>query len=72
MCDGNECRNDKDVRPEATKNDNDKNKTHMVDPITGKSVPVSEMSEHMRIQLLDPKWREQNARHQGKQVRASA
>ena len=53
-------------------NDNDKNKTHMVDPITGKSVPVSEMSEHMRIQLLDPKWREQNARHQGKQVRASA
>ena len=38
----------------------------MVDPITGERVKVAEMSEHMRIQLMDPKWREQNARFQSK------
>ncbi|GMI05238.1 hypothetical protein TrRE_jg10060 [Triparma retinervis] len=38
----------------------------MVDPITGERVKVDEMSEHMRIQLMDPKWREQNARFQSK------
>jgi hypothetical protein len=39
----------------------------MVDPISGKAVPVSEMSEHMRIQLLDPRWREQQQRFVDKQ-----
>lgn len=28
-------------------------------PITGEMVPSSEYSEHMRISLLDPKWKEQ-------------
>ncbi|UKJ90366.2 splicing factor 3 subunit 1 [Theileria orientalis] len=28
-------------------------------PITGQMVPSSEMSEHLRILLLDPKWKEQ-------------
>ncbi|GMH74182.1 hypothetical protein TL16_g06394 [Triparma laevis f. inornata] len=40
----------------------------MIDPITGKSINVNEMSEHMRIQLLDPKWASQNARNRAKQV----
>lgn len=34
----------------------------MIDPITGRSIPVSEMSEHMRISLLDPKWRSEQQR----------
>lgn len=31
----------------------------VVSPITGELVPVAEMAEHMRISLIDPKWREQ-------------
>ena len=31
----------------------------VVSPITGELVPVDEMAEHMRISLIDPKWREQ-------------
>jgi len=39
----------------------------VIDPITGKSVRVADMPEHMRIQLLDPKWAEERARFQEKQ-----
>mmetsp|Transcript_7078 Transcript_7078/g.19809 ORF Transcript_7078/g.19809 Transcript_7078/m.19809 type:complete len:700 (+) Transcript_7078:24-2123(+) len=39
----------------------------LIDPITGKSVPVSQMPEHMRIQLLDPKWAEERKKFQEKQ-----
>jgi len=28
----------------------------LIDPITKRAIPVNEMAEHMRIQLLDPKW----------------
>ncbi|GAX76903.1 hypothetical protein CEUSTIGMA_g4349.t1 [Chlamydomonas eustigma] len=31
----------------------------VVSPITGELVAVEEMAEHMRISLIDPKWREQ-------------
>ena len=31
----------------------------VVSPITGELVPIDEMAEHMRISLIDPKWREQ-------------
>ena len=48
-------------------NPNDTSKTHMLDPITNQLVPISQMAEHMRIQLLDPKWREQQARASDKQ-----
>ncbi|CAM9098128.1 unnamed protein product [Discosporangium mesarthrocarpum] len=34
----------------------------VVDPISGKAVPASELSDHMRIQLMDPKWRDEQAR----------
>ena len=32
---------------------------YAVDPLTGQQVRVDEMEEHMRISLLDPKWKEQ-------------
>ena len=28
-----------------------------ISPITGELVPVAEMAEHMRISLIDPRWR---------------
>jgi Pre-mRNA splicing factor PRP21 like protein len=28
----------------------------VIDPISGKSVPLSQLSDHMRIQLMDPKY----------------
>ena len=31
----------------------------VVSPITGELVDVNEMAEHMRISLIDPKWKEQ-------------
>ncbi|KAK7380817.1 hypothetical protein VNO78_33336 [Psophocarpus tetragonolobus] len=34
----------------------------VVSPITGELIPISEMSEHMRISLIDPKYREQKER----------
>ncbi|KAL2902592.1 putative splicing factor 3A subunit 1 [Bienertia sinuspersici] len=33
-----------------------------VSPITGELIPISEMSEHMRISLIDPKYKEQKER----------
>ncbi len=34
----------------------------VLDPITGQHVNVKDLSEHMRVQLLDPKWKEKQAR----------
>ncbi len=34
----------------------------VIDPITGQHINVKDLSEHMRVQLLDPKWKEQKAR----------
>ncbi len=31
----------------------------VVSPITGELVAISEMAEHMRISLIDPRWRDQ-------------
>ena len=31
----------------------------MRDPLTGDEVPIERMTEHMRIQLLDPRWRDE-------------
>jgi splicing factor 3A subunit 1 len=44
-----------------------KAKQYVIDPITGKSVAVEDMPEHMRIQLLDPKWAEERKKFQEKQ-----
>ncbi len=38
-----------------------------IDPVTGKPVPLDQLEEHMRIQLLDPKWKEDQKRFQEKQ-----
>jgi len=45
----------------------DTSRTHVIDPITGKSVPIADMPEHMRIQLLDPKWAEEKKKFMDKQ-----
>lgn len=39
----------------------------VVDPISGKRVRVQDMPEHMRIQLMDPKWAEERKKFQDKQ-----
>lgn len=44
-----------------------KAQTHVVDPITGKIVAADQTSEHIRIQLLDPKWAEERRKFQEKQ-----
>ena len=31
----------------------------MVSPITGELVKISEMENHMRVSLIDPRWKEQ-------------
>eukprot|EP01001_Neometanema_parovale_P005792 NODE_2199_length_1484_cov_87.675974_g2090_i0.p1 GENE.NODE_2199_length_1484_cov_87.675974_g2090_i0~~NODE_2199_length_1484_cov_87.675974_g2090_i0.p1 ORF type:complete len:475 (-),score=147.45 NODE_2199_length_1484_cov_87.675974_g2090_i0:58-1425(-) len=40
----------------------------VVDPQTGQLVDVNQMSEHMRIKTLDPKWKEQQKREREKQA----
>ena len=45
----------------------DSSRTHVIDPITGKSIAVADMPEHMRIQLLDPKWAEERKKFMEKQ-----
>ncbi|GAV58127.1 Surp domain-containing protein/PRP21_like_P domain-containing protein, partial [Cephalotus follicularis] len=35
---------------------------YAVSPITGELIPINEMSEHMRISLIDPKYKEQKER----------
>lgn len=42
-------------------------KASMIDPVSGKAVPMDQLEEHMRIQLLDPKWKEEQRRYQEKQ-----
>jgi Pre-mRNA splicing factor PRP21 like protein/Surp module len=39
----------------------------VIDPITGRSVPVQDLPEHLRIQLLDPKWAEEQQKFRDKQ-----
>lgn len=31
----------------------------VVSPLTGELVPIDQMAEHMRVSLIDPKWKEQ-------------
>lgn len=35
-------------------------------PNCGQTIPLAEMEAHMRIELLDPRWKEQRARHDAK------
>jgi splicing factor 3A subunit 1 len=45
----------------------DLSSTRAIDPITGKSISVADVPEHLRIQLLDPKWAEERKKFQEKQ-----
>ena len=45
----------------------DSSRTHIIDPISGKQISIADMPEHMRIQLLDPKWAEERRRFLDKQ-----
>lgn len=38
----------------------------VISPITGELIPISEMAEHMRISLIDPKYKEQKERMMSK------
>ena len=38
----------------------------VLSPITGELIPVNEMAEHMRISLIDPKYKEQKERMMAK------
>lgn len=70
-------RNDSDIKvisdyvPRIAKSGPSLGLMTMIDPISGKALPVSEMSEHMRVQLLDPKWRVEQQRFQEKQKQTS-
>lgn len=52
-------RNYKKPEERAVQKAGDKATKFAVSPITGELVPVDEMAEHMRISLIDPKWKEQ-------------
>ena len=45
----------------------EKQPTTMVDPISGKAIAIDQMSEHMRVQLMDPRWRIEQQRFLDKQ-----
>jgi splicing factor 3A subunit 1 len=45
----------------------DLSSTRAIDPITGKSISVADVPEHLRIQLLDPRWAEERKKFQEKQ-----
>lgn len=51
----------KDYVPKATvpKRAGTREEATALCPQCGQPIPVSEMAEHMRIELLDPKWKEQ-------------
>lgn len=42
-------------------------KPSMVDPLSGKAIDVNAVGEHMRVQLIDPRWRIEQQKFQDKQ-----
>ena len=55
-----------DYRPEMASQEPQLPSVAMVDPQSGAVVSAENVQEHMRIQLLDPKWHEQRERHREK------
>lgn len=54
-----------DYRPKVVSSQSklsSESRTHVIDPITGKLIPIEDTTEHMRIQLLDPKWAAEKAK----------
>jgi splicing factor 3A subunit 1 len=56
-----------DYKPRTAAFSQEKQATMMIDPISGKSIAVDQMSEHMRVQLMDPRWRIEQQRFLDKQ-----
>ncbi|KAF7732489.1 splicing factor 3a, subunit 1 [Apophysomyces ossiformis] len=48
-----------DYKPKIFGSSSKANEPTQICPRCGEPIPVSEMDEHMRIELLDPKWKEQ-------------
>ncbi|KAG0188443.1 hypothetical protein DFQ28_004823 [Apophysomyces sp. BC1034] len=48
-----------DYKPKIFGSSSKTNEPTQICPRCGEAIPVSEMDEHMRIELLDPKWKEQ-------------
>ena len=40
--------------------------THFLHPVTGQQLPIDSAAQHLRIELMDPKWREERDRAQAK------
>ncbi|XP_070565002.1 splicing factor 3A subunit 1-like [Ptychodera flava] len=52
----------KDYDPKAPKQTPVLTDKYLISPITGEKIPADKMQEHMRIGLLDPRWKEQRDR----------
>lgn len=46
-------------RPEERRAQAMESTKYAISPITGERIPVDKMAEHIRISLIDPKWKEQ-------------
>ena len=42
-------------------------KTTLLDPVSGRVIDASDVGEHMRVQLIDPRWRTEQQKFQDKQ-----
>lgn len=67
MCQDDEINVVTDYKPDVATSAGATLPTMVIDPISGQKVPASDFSDHMRIQLMDPKWREEQARAAAKQ-----
>lgn len=56
-----------DYQPRTAQSGKLKQATTMLDPISGKPIAMEQMSEHMRVQLMDPRWRVEQQRFLDKQ-----
>ncbi|XP_077977951.1 splicing factor 3A subunit 1-like [Glandiceps talaboti] len=53
----------KDYDPKAPKQAPLPPDKYLISPLTGEKIPADKMQEHMRIGLLDPRWKEQGDRN---------
>ena len=44
----------------------------MISPLTGELIPASKLQEHLRISLLDPRWREQRDKERREKMEQEA
>jgi splicing factor 3A subunit 1 len=56
------------IRPAGYVPRSQRNVLTQICPNCGEAIPVNELEEHMRIELLDPKWKEQKALAEKRQM----